>query len=224
MCFAKCTRVVKALGTGVTVSQPQHDARLNQSSPLVSANLCTAQDMASQENYYDHYHLQGTVSRATCHDQPHLHLAMTKITKAKRHANAARRPIQPDPESLDRLSKMVWTREQGQQLFSELLLREVRKLRDSERNLQQEVKILKEVIASRRDNERNTSCSDDSGSEQGCASGKVFIGDPMASLLGVDGAEGGDMDSDIEESLCDAENHLTSNSIQQAHRQVTDAA
>lgn len=65
-----------------------------------------------------------------------------------------------------------------------LLLREVKILRESEANMQQEISILKELLAVRGEIKDSASSSDDAGSDQPV---NVMISEPVASQLGVDG-------------------------------------
>lgn len=80
---------------------------------------------------------------------------------------------------------MLWSRQHNSQLFSVLLLREVKLLRESEQRLLAEIATLNDIISKRSDDTGTASPSDNGATKQTV---NVIISDPLASLMGVDGA------------------------------------
>lgn len=106
------------------------------------------------------------------------------IAKANSVTKTTRITFAPGDESIEQLRKMQRTGQHGHELYNALLLREVQQLRASEKNLQQEISDIKEQLSARHEDSDGSSSAqypdDDEASE-------VVIGEPVASLLGVDG-------------------------------------
>lgn len=129
-----------------------------------------------------------------------------KITKARSERPAHRKPIGQGAETLELLRELVGSRKHGQQLFAVLLLREVTLLRESEAKMLEEISTLKKLLYAGQapmDLHRSAAppnvpdcaaCSHDDGSEELV---EVLIGEPMASLLGVDGSDNADRSDSI---------------------------
>lgn len=128
---------------------------------------------------------------------------LKKVMKGKKGGKPQRKPIQPGAEILERLAKMMFSINHGQQLFVVLLLREVRLLRESDLKLKHDINVLKDALAARSDQDPVLSSSGDAFTghpdKDVSKSVTVFIAELVASLLGVDGAKNDGTSSDNED-------------------------
>lgn len=125
---------------------------------------------------------------------------INKLKKSKKEGDNGRCPTLPGSDSLEHLRTMARRKEHTQKLLSVLLLREVRLLLESEMTMQRDICALMAILAARdsrcaakgcaaRDDNKNRegeSC-DEAASE---VSAKIVLTEPVASLFGVNGADG----------------------------------
>lgn len=115
----------------------------------------------------------------------------------KKEVRPPRKTIEDGAESLHRLTTMLWNRQHGHQMFAVLLLREVRLFRESELKLKSKLEQLKDILNARGVKETNATPSSLRGSEDGV---QFIIGQPMASLPGVDGANADHIEDSVDDN------------------------